>query len=73
MCGILDMGGRVPEDFSSVGCDGTPFTHASSPRLTTISFPVRQIAKTVCDLVMGRLEHKGEEKAPEKDIVIVPQ
>jgi LacI family transcriptional regulator len=73
MRGILDLGYRVPEEFSVVGCDGMPFTNASSPRLTTISFPVHRIAKITCDLLMKRLgrEEGREEKVSE--IVIMPK
>ena len=71
--GILDLGYRVPEEFSVVGCDGMPFTNVSAPRLTTISFPVHRIAKTACDLVMERLEHKEDGKEKVKDIVIAPK
>jgi len=73
MRAILDLGYRIPEDFSVVGCDGMPFTDVSAPRLTTISFPVQRVAKTACDLVMERLERGEEGKERVKDIVIVPK
>jgi LacI family transcriptional regulator len=71
--GILDMGYRVPEDFSVVGYDGMPITKVSSPRLTTISFPVRRIAKTTCDLLIKRLERSKDRQEKEQDIAIMPK
>ncbi len=66
--GAADLGLRVPQDLSVVGCDAMPFTAASIPRLTTISFPIFKIARVVCDLVLERLERRGEFK--EREIVI---
>jgi len=73
MRGILDLGLRIPEDVSVVGYDGMPFTIASSPRLTTIEFPVHKIAKSTCDLLMRRLEETDGMDGPETDIVITPR
>lgn len=70
---ILDMGYRVPEDFSVVGYDGMPITQVSYPRLTTISFPVYHIAKTACELLVKRLERDASNQEKPKDVVIVPK
>ena len=71
--GILEMGYRVPEDFSVIGYDGMPFTRVSWPRLTTVLFPVYRIAKTTCDLLIKRLEQVDGQDEKETDIVILPK
>jgi DNA-binding LacI/PurR family transcriptional regulator len=37
---------------SVFGFDVMPFNNASWPRLTTVEFPVQQVAKNLCDLPM---------------------
>lgn len=71
--GLIEMGYRVPEDFSLIGYDGMPFTKVSTPRLTTVNFPVNRIARTTCDLLIKRLDREKEQHEKEKDIVIVPE
>ena len=71
--GLIDLGYRIPRDFSVVGYDGMPFTHASYPRLTTVEFPVRKVAKKACDLLMRRLERQAGREDGEKDIIIAPK
>jgi LacI family transcriptional regulator len=71
--GLIEMGYRIPEDFSVIGYDGMPFTKVSSPRLTTVNFPVNRIARTTCDLLIKRLDREKENHEAEKDIVIVPE
>jgi LacI family transcriptional regulator len=71
--GILEMGYRVPEDFSVIGYDGMPITKVSWPRLTTVSFPAYRIAKTTCDLLIKRLKRDDGRNEKEEDIVIVPK
>ncbi len=73
MRGLLDMGYRIPEDISIVGYDGMPFTAASSPRLTTVLYPVNKLAKETCNLVIKRLEQKDAREEKESDIVIMPK
>lgn len=78
MRGLLDMGYRIPEDISVVGYDGMPFTAASSPRLTTVHYPVNKLAKETCNLVMKRLEQKDAREEREadiekEDVVLIPK
>jgi len=73
MRGIFDLGYRVPEEVSVVGYDDMSFTDATWPRLTTVSFPVHRIARTVCDLLMKRLDPTECQDEKGKDIVIVPK
>lgn len=42
----LSAGYRVPEDIALTGCDDTPEGHHTSPRLTTVSFPVYELGVT---------------------------
>jgi LacI family transcriptional regulator len=67
--GLADLGYRIPQDISLIGYDGMPVTEVACPRLTTVSFPVHQIARAACNLLMKRLEQAGEPQ----DIVIVPE
>jgi DNA-binding LacI/PurR family transcriptional regulator len=71
--GIIDLGYRVPEDISVIGFDGMPITQVSCPRLTSVCFPVEQIAKTACNLLIKRLERDEAKQEKEKDIVLVPE
>ena len=71
--GILDMGYRVPEEFSVIGYDGMPITNVSWPRLTTVAFPVNRIAKATCDLLIERLEQNNDQPKQAQEIVFVPK
>jgi len=76
--GLNDLGYSVPEDVSVVGYDGMKFTSVTSPRLTTVMMPIEDMARSICDLVVKRLEEKyaDPEERPEfepVDIVINPK
>jgi LacI family transcriptional regulator len=71
--GLHEMGYRVPEDFSVIGFDAMPVTTVSWPSLTTVCFPVEQIAKTSCNLLIKRLRREETQQGKEKDIVLVPK
>ena len=73
MRGILEMGYRIPEDFSVIGYDGMPITKVSWPRLTTVDFPEYRIAKITCDLLIKRLEQDAGQNRKEEDIILVPK
>ncbi len=51
-------GVRVPEDLSVVGFDSTPFCDTTSPRLSAVRQPIREIARhatiALLDLIAGR-------------------
>lgn len=42
---LQELGYRVPQDVSVIGCDGTEIVEYSSPRLTTIQAPLREIGE----------------------------
>ena len=65
-----DRGKRVPEDMSIIGYDGMPFSQFTQPRLSTVLFPVEQLAQSVCKLVISRLQ--SEEGAESRAIIITP-
>lgn len=58
--GLLDLGYHVPNDISVVGYDGMPFTKVANPRLTTVEFPVNEIAQLACDNVIKLVEKEQE-------------
>jgi LacI family transcriptional regulator len=49
------MGVRVPRDLSLIGCDDVAFAAMVTPKLTTITAPVRQLGTTAVDLVLQRI------------------
>lgn len=67
MRAIKDMGYQIPKDFSIVGYDSMPFTRFAYPSLTTVSFPVEELAISAVDLVIERLEEK--DKKEEKNVI----
>lgn len=54
---IWDEGLRVPQDISVAGFDAMPFTSFTVPRLTSLQFPVEQIAKKITNEILR--ESKG--------------
>ena len=62
MRGLLDLGYKIPDDFSIIGFDGMPFTEATTPRLTTMFTSVKDIAIEACRIVLDRLDQKDLEK-----------
>ena len=48
---VRDRGGRVPDDVSIVGYDGTPITQFTDPALTTVRQPFERMAAAVTELL----------------------
>lgn len=46
---VLAAGYRIPEDIAITGCDDTREGHNTSPRLTTVSFPVYELGATAVE------------------------
>lgn len=65
----LDLGLRVPEDVSIVGCDDIPLASLMSPALTTLRLPLRQMGATAAELLL-RLS-AGE--TVEREVWFVPE
>lgn len=65
-----EMGRRIPQDLSIVGCADLPVAEWMSPPLTTVRQPVREIGEHALKTLMARIggqsgEHKTIRLAPE--------
>lgn len=58
----LSAGYRVPEDIALTGCDDTPEGRHTSPRLTTVSFPVHELGVTATRNLLSLI--RGKELPP---------
>ena len=58
---LVAIGRRVPEEVSVVGFDDSRFARASVPPLTTISQPVRLLAKTALKTLLARIRFPESE------------
>lgn len=59
---VLAAGYRIPEDIAITGCDDTPEGHNTSPRLTTVSFPVYELGVTAVENLLTLI--RGCDPAP---------
>jgi LacI family transcriptional regulator len=48
----LDLGLRVPQDVSVIGCDGIQLGSFMNPALTTLRLPIHQMGVTVADMIL---------------------
>jgi DNA-binding LacI/PurR family transcriptional regulator len=55
LAGFRDAGLAVPGDVSVIGMDGLYLSSLTSPGLTTVSLPVREMARTIVGRVIGRM------------------
>jgi LacI family transcriptional regulator len=56
---ILDAGLRVPDDISIVGHDDTSIIGYLNPRLTTIKFPVMEMARRAGQIILELVQQPG--------------
>ena len=49
---------RVPQDISVIGCDNTPYTQFTHPKLTTIDYPIEAMGTLAAQLVLQKLHGK---------------
>lgn len=61
------LGIRIPEDLSLVGFDSTPYCDTLSPRLTSVSQPIEEMARRATDLLLAIIE--GRDLGPAADHV----
>lgn len=53
--GFVEAGKRVPQDISVIGYDCMPFSRYTSPIITSIEFPAKEVAQYVCKIVIRRI------------------
>ena len=61
---LADAGRAVPDDVSVVGFDDVPAAQYLRPRLTTVRQDFDAMASTGLDLLVRRLEHRGDPPGP---------
>lgn len=74
--GVSECGKKVPEDISVIGYDAMPFAMNACPKLTSIQFPISEIAKKVFEIITLRLEEKEKNclgETPYQNIVLQPK
>ncbi len=54
---LRDLNYRVPQDALLIGCDGIDDTAYQSPRLSTIQYPMEDVARLAWQFLQRRLEH----------------
>ena len=67
---LVALGMRVPEDVAVVGFDDANFARTSVPPLTTISQPVKLLAKTALKTLLSRI--RFPENAPREILLDAP-
>lgn len=68
---IFDNGLSVPEDISIVGFTDMPICRFTRPSLTTIQYPVLEIAEASCNILISRIkEPNGFDK---KKVILKPK
>lgn len=55
-----ELGLSVPGDLSVVGFDSTPFAETTSPKLTCVRQPIRDMATAAVRLLLDQIESKSE-------------
>lgn len=68
---IFDEGLTVPEDISIIGFTDMPICPYTRPSLTTIQYPVLEIAKASCDILISRI--KEPDTSDIKKIMLEPK
>lgn len=53
------LGVRIPHDLSLVGFDSTPYCDTLSPKLTSVSQPIEEMARRATDLLLAIIEGRN--------------
>jgi LacI family transcriptional regulator len=61
MRAVVETGRRIPEDVSVVGCDDIPLAAFVEPPLTTVHYPIEQLADVGAQMVLELLENEEPE------------
>ncbi len=70
MAEVLRAGVRIPDDLSVIGHDNQPIAAYCPVPLTSLTQPVEEIAQTVAQLLLERLEERIDADAPPRTVVI---
>ena len=68
---IFDEGLNVPKDISIIGFTDMPICPYTRPSLTTIQYPVLEIAKASCEVLLSRI--KEPDTSETKKVVLQPK
>ncbi|MBM3708262.1 MAG: LacI family transcriptional regulator [Actinobacteria bacterium] len=68
---IFDNGLEVPDDISIIGFTDMPICEYTRPSLTTIQYPVAEIAKASCDILISRIKNQTTDEI--KKVLLEPK
>ncbi len=71
ICGVQQAGMRVPEDISVVGCDNIALDEYFIPSITTIYYPIAEIAENASELILERI--RNHEDRPPQTAMLSPR
>lgn len=70
--GLYRMALRVPGDVSLVGMDDNEFAAMTTPSLTTVRYPFKDLAEKAAEIVTRKAEEQGP-RAPAEMVVLEPE
>ncbi|MCL1076764.1 LacI family DNA-binding transcriptional regulator [Parashewanella spongiae] len=59
---LIDKGIKIPEDISVIGFDDVILARYSQPKLTTLSYPIEDMAMYAAELAISQNVNKGDRK-----------
>lgn len=65
------LGKRIPEDLKVIGFDDTELAKLTTPQLTTIHQPIKEMARLALDLIFDTLDHKEINERNVLDVKLV--
>lgn len=65
------MGKRVPEDIKIIGFDDTELAKLTTPPLTTIHQPIREMARLAIDMILDTMENKEVQERNVLDVQLM--
>ncbi|MFD1392808.1 LacI family DNA-binding transcriptional regulator [Lacticaseibacillus jixianensis] len=68
--GIIQKGGRIPEDFGVIGFDGVFLDQVANPQLTTVKQPVEQLGELLARMLLQKLAQSG---AQQGEVLVTPE